>query len=112
MSEQLELDGMVEQWEQFKSEISDDELKEVGEDIINCTKYLLSVGGDTNIDVGLLNCVQQEFETLMNRYLKIQICVGEESYLWFVEKMKSFGIPTKFNEMLESHQNKGAIKFV
>ena len=83
------------QWEEFKSQLADEELIECMESVTEICRSLLTLeemGFDTNK-------LTEEVNTTFQPLADIQDFLGSESNAWLVEKTASFGLTEKFKEM-------------
>ena len=83
------------QWEEFKTQLTNEELIECMEGVTEICRSLLTLeemGFDTN---KLIDEVNATFKPLA----EIQDFLGSESNTWLVEKTASLGLTEKFKEM-------------
>jgi uncharacterized phage infection (PIP) family protein YhgE len=82
-------------WEEFKTQLTDEELIECTESVIEICRSLLTLeemGFDTKI-------LSDELNTTFKPMIDIQDFLGSESNTWIVEKTAALGLTKKFNEM-------------
>lgn len=82
-------------WEEFKTQLTDEELIECTESVIEICRSLLTLeemGFDTDK-------FTEDLNTTFKPMIDIQDFLGSESNTWIVEKTAALGLTKKFNEM-------------
>ena len=85
----------INKWEEFKEALTDEELIECTESVIEICRSLLTLeemGFDTKI-------LSEELNTTFKPMIDIQDFLGSESNTWIVEKTAALGLTKKFQEM-------------
>ena len=85
----------INKWEEFKEALTDEELIECTESVIEICRSLLTLeemGFDTKI-------LSEELNTTFKPMIDIQDFLGSESNTWMVERIAALGLTEKFKEM-------------
>lgn len=85
------------EFEEFKSQLTEEEYLEVGESIIEVMRSVLTLtkNGDYTKELG------EEVSAVFDKFNAIQDSLGEGSRAWFFNKSKEFGLPDKYWKMDE-----------